>query len=58
MWDEHNKTGGLGYIDNGKMQGEHDLLMKDLKLKNATPMDRIYTNQFVERAHKRLAAKP
>jgi NitT/TauT family transport system substrate-binding protein len=57
MWDEHNKTSGLGFIDNGKMQGEHDLLMKYLNLKNATPMERTYTNRFVEAAHKRLAAK-
>ena len=57
MWDEHNKTAGLGYIDNGKMQGEHDLLVKYLNLKNATPMERTYTNRFVEGAYKRLAVK-
>src|SRR5258706_13767642 len=36
MWDEHNKTSGLGYIDNGKIQGENALLMKTLNLYNAT----------------------
>jgi hypothetical protein len=39
------------------MQSEHDLLVKYLKLKNAVPMDRTFTNQFVTAAHKRLAAK-
>jgi NitT/TauT family transport system substrate-binding protein len=57
MWDEHNKANGLGTIDQQKMQSEHDLLVKYLKLKNAVPMDRTFTNQFVTAAHKRLAAK-
>ena len=57
MWDEHNKTSGLGFIDNGKMQGEHDLLVKYLNLKNTMPMERVYANRFVESAHKRLAGK-
>jgi NitT/TauT family transport system substrate-binding protein len=57
MWDEHNKANGLGTIDQQKMQSEHDLLVKYLKLKNAVPMDRTFTNQFVTAAHKRLASK-
>jgi NitT/TauT family transport system substrate-binding protein len=57
MWDEHNKANGLGTIDQQKMQSEHDLLVKYLKLKNAVPMDRTFTNQFVTAAHKRLAAE-
>jgi NitT/TauT family transport system substrate-binding protein len=57
MWDEHNKAKGLGTIDQQKMQSEHDLLVKYLKLKSAVPMDRTFTNQFVTAAHKRLAAK-
>jgi NitT/TauT family transport system substrate-binding protein len=57
MWDEHNKTNGLGYIDRAKMQSEHDLLVKYLKLKNETPMDRTFTNQFVAAAHRRLGTK-
>jgi NitT/TauT family transport system substrate-binding protein len=56
MWDEHNKTKGLGYIDTAKMQGEHDLLVKYLKLKHTVPMEKTFTNRFVEAAHKRLAA--
>jgi hypothetical protein len=58
MWDEHNTTSGLGFINDGRMQGEHDLLMKYLNLKNATPMERTYTNRFVQNAYKRLAANP
>ena len=55
MWDEHNKSKGLGYIDNGKMQGQHDLLVKYLKLKTRVPMDRTFTNRFVDGAYKRIA---
>jgi NitT/TauT family transport system substrate-binding protein len=58
MWDEHNTTSGLGFINDGKMQGEHDLLMTYLNLKNATPMERTYTNRFVRNAYKRLAVNP
>jgi NitT/TauT family transport system substrate-binding protein len=57
MSDEANKTRGLGHIDMAKMQGEHDLLVKYLKLKNAVSMENIFTNRFVEGAYKRLAAK-
>jgi NitT/TauT family transport system substrate-binding protein len=57
MWDQANKTRGLGHIDIAKMQGEHNLLVKYLKLKNAVPMENIFTNRFVEAAYKRLAAK-
>ena len=56
MWDEHNRANGLGTIDRQKMQGEHDLLVNYLKLKNPVPMDRTFTNHFVAAAHKRLAA--
>jgi len=55
MWDEHNKPKGLGYIDNSKMQGQHDLLVKYLKLKTSVPMDRTFTNRFVDGAYKRIA---
>jgi NitT/TauT family transport system substrate-binding protein len=57
MWDEANRARGLGHIDTAKMQGEHDLLVKYLKLKNAVSMDKTFTNRFVEAAYKRLAAK-
>jgi NitT/TauT family transport system substrate-binding protein len=57
MWDEHNKAKGLGYIDAGKMEGERDLLVKYLKLKTSVPVDKLFTNQFVEAAYKRLGAK-
>ena len=57
MWDEHNKRDGLGYINRDKMQAEHDLLVKYLNLKNAIPMERTFTNQFVAGAYKRLTAK-
>lgn len=57
MWDEHNKTKGLGYIDTAKMQGEEDLLVKYLKLKKSVPMESTFTNRFVDAAHKKLAAQ-
>jgi NitT/TauT family transport system substrate-binding protein len=54
MWDEHNRQKGLGIIDAAKMQGEHDLLVKYLNLQKPVPLDSIYTNRFVEAAHRRL----
>jgi NitT/TauT family transport system substrate-binding protein len=54
MWDEHNRQKGLGMIDAAKMQGEHDLLVRYLNLKGPLPLDSIYTNRFVEAAHRRL----
>ena len=39
------------------MQGQHDLLVKYLKLKTSVPMDRTFTNRFVDGAYKRIAGK-
>jgi NitT/TauT family transport system substrate-binding protein len=54
MWDDTARSKGIGFIDPVKMQGEHDLLVKYLKLKRSTPIDSIYTNRFVEAAHQAL----
>jgi NitT/TauT family transport system substrate-binding protein len=54
MWDDTIKSKGFGFIEEKKMQGEHDLLVKHLKLKKSTPIENLHTNRFVEAAHHRL----
>jgi NitT/TauT family transport system substrate-binding protein len=54
MWDDTARAKGVGYIDQAKMQGERDLLVKYLKLKASPPIETIYTNRFVEAAYQRL----
>jgi len=54
MWDDTARAKGVGYIDQAKMQGERDLLVKYLKLKATPPIETLYTNRFVEAAYQRL----
>jgi NitT/TauT family transport system substrate-binding protein len=52
MWDETTKARGIGIIDARKMQDTRDTVVKYWKLKMEPPLDTIYTNRFIEAAHK------
>ena len=52
MWDETTKAKGIGIIDAKKMQDTRDTVVKYWKLKTEPPLDSIYTNRFIEAAHK------
>jgi hypothetical protein len=52
MWDETSKAKGIGILDAGKMQATRDTVVKYWKLKAEPPMDQLYTNRFVEAAHR------
>ena len=52
MWDETSRSKGIGMIDAKKMQATRDTVVKYWKLKAEPPVDSIYTNRFVEAAHK------
>ena len=52
MWDETTKAKGIGIIDAKKMQETRDTVVKYWKLKTEPPLDAIYTNRFIEAAHK------
>ena len=47
-------TAGLTIQENADPDVQHDLLAKYLKLKTSVPMDRTFTNRFVDGAYKRL----
>jgi NitT/TauT family transport system substrate-binding protein len=52
MWDETSKSKGIGVLDAKKMQDTRDTVVKYWKLKTEPPLDQIYTNRFIEAAHK------
>src|SRR5438552_5465036 len=52
MWDETSKSKGIGILDAKKMQDTRDTVVKYWKLKTEPPLDQIYTNRFIEAAHK------
>lgn len=52
MWDETSKSKGIGILDAKKMQDTRDTVVKYWKLKIEPPLDQIYTNRFIEAAHK------
>ena len=52
MWDETTKAKGIGILDARKMQDTRDAVVKYWKLKTEPPLDQIYTNRFIEAAHK------
>jgi NitT/TauT family transport system substrate-binding protein len=52
MWDETSKAKGIGVLDAKKMQDTRDTVVKYWKLKTEPPLDQIYTNRFIEAAHK------
>lgn len=52
MWDETTKAKGIGVLDARKMQDTRDTVVKYWRLKTEPPMDQIYTNRFIEAAHK------
>jgi NitT/TauT family transport system substrate-binding protein len=52
MWDETTKSKGIGLLDAKKMQDTRDTVVKYWKLKTEPPLDQIYTNRFIEAAHK------
>jgi NitT/TauT family transport system substrate-binding protein len=52
MWDETSKAKGIGIIDAKKMQATRDTVVKYWHLKAEPPLDQIYTNRFIEAAHK------
>jgi len=52
MWDETTKARGIGVIDAKKMQETRDTVVKHWKLKTEPPLEAIYTNRFIEAAHK------
>jgi NitT/TauT family transport system substrate-binding protein len=52
MWDETTRSKGIGMIDGKKMQETRDIVVKYWKLKTEPPVESIYTNRFVETAHK------
>jgi NitT/TauT family transport system substrate-binding protein len=52
MWDETTKSKGIGMLDAKKMQDTRDTVVKYWKLKTGPPLDQIYTNRFIEAAHK------
>lgn len=52
MWDETSKAKGIGLLDAKKMQDTRDTVVKYWKLKTEPPLDQIYTNRFIEAAHK------
>jgi NitT/TauT family transport system substrate-binding protein len=52
MWDETSKAKGIGTIDAKKMQGTRDIVVKHWKLKTEPPVESLFTNRFVEAAHK------
>jgi NitT/TauT family transport system substrate-binding protein len=52
MWDETSKAKGIGMLDAKKMQDTRDTVVKYWKLKTEPPLDQIYTNRFIEAAHK------
>jgi len=52
MWDETSKAKGIGILDAGKMQATRDTVVKYWKLKAEPPMDQLYSNRFVEAAHR------
>jgi NitT/TauT family transport system substrate-binding protein len=51
-WDETSKSKGIGVLDAKKMQDTRDTVVKYWKLKTEPPLDQIYTNRFIEAAHK------
>jgi NitT/TauT family transport system substrate-binding protein len=51
MWDETTKARGIGIIDPKKMQATVDTITKLWHLKSA-PTEPVYTNKFIEAAHK------
>ena len=52
MWDETSRAKGIGILDQAKMQATRDTVVKYWKLKNEPPLDQLYTNRFVEAAHR------
>jgi NitT/TauT family transport system substrate-binding protein len=52
MWDETSRSQGIGMIDGQKMQATRDTVVKYWKLKAEPAVDSLYTNRFVEAAHK------
>jgi hypothetical protein len=52
MWDETSKAKGIGTIDAKKMQATRDIVVKHWKLKTEPPVESLFTNRFVEAAHK------
>jgi len=54
IWDETTKAKGIGIIDPKKMQATRDTVVKYWKLKTEPPLDKIFTSQFIEAAHRQL----
>jgi len=52
MWDETTKSKGIGIFDAKKMQDTRDTVVKYWKLKTEPPLEQIFTNRFIEAAHK------
>jgi len=52
MWDETSKSKGIGIFDAKKMQDTRDAVVKYWKLKTEPPLAHVYTNRFIEAAHK------
>jgi NitT/TauT family transport system substrate-binding protein len=52
MWDETTRSKGIGIFDAKKMQDTRDTVVKYWKLKTEPPLDQVYTNRFIEAAHK------
>jgi len=52
MWDETSKSKGIGIFDEKKMQDTRDTVVKYWKLKTEPPLAQVYTNRFIEAAHK------
>jgi NitT/TauT family transport system substrate-binding protein len=52
MWDETSKAKGIGVLDVKKMQDTRDTVVKYWRLKAEPPLDQIYTNRFIEAAHR------
>ncbi len=52
MWDEASKAKGIGILDAKKMQDTRDTVVKYWKLRTEPPLDQVYTNRFIEMAHK------
>jgi NitT/TauT family transport system substrate-binding protein len=52
MWDETSKAKGIGIIDAKKMQATRDTVVKYWRLKVEPPLDQLYTNRFIDAAHK------
>ncbi len=54
IWDETTKAKGVGVVNPEKMGVVRDTIVKYWKLKTSPPVDKIFTNEHIEWAHRQV----